>query len=364
MANDLNRQFNSLLAWCSIAFVLMVTASTFAQPVTVTEDVLENDWGGELYCYAGRPVKDGLQILESTGHTVGYDAGRRLPAWVAYPLNIDQVSRTTAKRPSRFSTDTRVENPVRHDDYTYSGFDRGHLAPNMAIGLQFGKAAQLETFLLTNICPQDPPLNRGTWKSVEAREQHYWRRQFCEIWTLVGPVFSPQDETLASGIGVPNVYWRITLDEDPENQTLRVIALLFAESDSGDWAYKSVSVDEVERLTGLDFFPLLPDGIEKSLESAVADSHWWSSSFRTECDSDGASGLPRPVIAERSGAGSGDKNKPDQRPEDEDDPVVVGGYWITTSSGVRHNSSCRWYRKSKGRPGSASAGRPCKICGG
>jgi len=304
--NDLNRQFNTLFVWCSIAFVLIATTGTFAQPVTVTEDVLENNWGGELYCYAGRPVKDGLQILESTGYTVGYDGGRRLPAWVAYPLNIDQVSRTTGKRPSRLSTDTRVENPVKHDDYTHSGLDRGHLAPNMAIGLQFGKAAQLETSLLTNICPQDPSLNRGTWKSVEAREQNNWRPQFCEIWTLVGPAFSPKDELLVSGICVPKVYWRITLDEDPENQTLRVIALLFAESESGDWAYKSVSVDEVERLTGLDFFPLLPDDIEGSLESAQADSHWWASNSRTGCDSDGASGLPRPVIAESSGEGECD----------------------------------------------------------
>ena len=140
----------------SVLSFLWFAPAVWAQPVSVSPEVLEQDWGEEVHCYAGAPKKEGLRLLHTAGYTVGYDSNRRLPAWVAYPLSANQVATETAKRPSRFSSDTRVGNPVRHDDYTHSGFDRGHMAPNMAIGLQFGPEAQRETFLLTNICPQEP----------------------------------------------------------------------------------------------------------------------------------------------------------------------------------------------------------------
>lgn len=41
-----------------------------------------------------------------------------------------------------------------------------------------------------------------------------------------------------------------------------------------------------------------------------------------------------------------------------------GDYWITNSSGIRHNSSCRYYQNSQGRSCGKDEGRACKICGG
>ena len=116
----------------SVVSLLWFAPAVWAQPVSVSPEVLEQDWGEEVHCYAGAPKKEGLRLLHTAGYTVGYDSNRRLPAWVAYPLSVNQVATETTKRPSRFSSDTRVGNPVRHDDYTHSGFDRGHMAPNMA----------------------------------------------------------------------------------------------------------------------------------------------------------------------------------------------------------------------------------------
>ena len=344
----------------SVVSLLWFAPAVWAQPVSVPPEVLEQDWGEEVHCYAGAPKKEGLRLLHTSGYTVGYDSNRRLPAWVAYPLSANQVATETAKRPSRFSSDTRVGNPVRHDDYTHSGFDRGHMAPNMAIGLQFGPQAQRETFLLTNICPQEPSLNRGIWKNIEQKEQDAWRRQCCELWTMVGPVFRPTDPALPSGIRVPSSYWRITLDEDPGRQSLRAICLHFEESATEGWRYTVVSIDAIEDLTGIDFFTLLPDEVELALESGRGDSNWWSSGWTTGCDRDGPTNLARvggamtplpPSIAR-------------EIPKAVEEEPGVGSYWITSSSGIRHNSSCRWYKKSKGQPGTASEGRPCKVCGG
>ena len=111
----------------SILSLLWFAPAVWAQPAAALE-VLEQDRGEEVHCYAGAPKKEGSRVLHTAGYTVGYDSNRRLPAWVAYPLSANQVATETAKRPSRFSSDTRVGNPVRHDDYTHSGFDRGHMA--------------------------------------------------------------------------------------------------------------------------------------------------------------------------------------------------------------------------------------------
>ena len=92
----------------SILSFLWFAPAVWAQPVSVPPEVLERDWGEEVHCYAGAPKKEGLRLLHTSGYTVGYDLNRRLPAWVAYPLNANQVATETAKRPSRFSSDIQT----------------------------------------------------------------------------------------------------------------------------------------------------------------------------------------------------------------------------------------------------------------
>ena len=105
----------------SIVSFLWLAPAVWGQSVSVSQKILEQDWGEEVHCYAGAPKKEGLRLLHTTGYTVGYDSKRRLPAWVAYPLSVNQVATETTKRPSRFSSDTRGGNTDRHDDYTHSG---------------------------------------------------------------------------------------------------------------------------------------------------------------------------------------------------------------------------------------------------
>ena len=182
---------------------------------------------------------------------------------MAYPLSVNQVATATAKRPSRFSSDTRVGNPVRHDDYTHSGALTAVIwPPNMAIGLQFGPEIQRETFLLTNICPQEPGLNRGIWKNIEQKEQDAWRRHAANCGRWWGQVFRRPTRAAAQWDSRTKFVLGASLWMKTRVANHSAICLHFEESATEGWRYTVVSIDAIEDLTGIDFFTLLPDQVE------------------------------------------------------------------------------------------------------
>jgi endonuclease G len=169
--------------------------------------------GSDRYTFAGVPVGDRpLKILENEGYLVGYDEVRQNPAWVAYKLEYRRGGQT-AERPTGFETDTRTRARVEHSDYTNSGFDRGHMAPNYAIGMSYGEAAQTETFLMSNIVPQTPDLNRGPWKTVEQLIANDYLREGQELWVITGPIYGESVIELDSGVMVPTAFFKIVVDD-------------------------------------------------------------------------------------------------------------------------------------------------------
>jgi endonuclease G len=159
------------------------------------------------YYYGGMPrttasFPDQLTVLTNIGYVVGYSEARKNPSWVCYRLS--QVGSLKAPpRPQQFTVDTRTGARVRPADYTGSGYDRGHMAPNYAIAICYGSAAQLETFLMSNILPQKPNLNRRIWERLEQVEIKEYAQRFKAVWVIVGPVFDAQPPRLRSGVAVP-----------------------------------------------------------------------------------------------------------------------------------------------------------------
>ena len=94
--------------------------------------------------------------------------------WAAYRTYPVATPAELPPRPSSFKPDPQAKRSPQHKEYTKSGYDRGHMAPNLAIASRFGKAAQLETFLTSNICPQRSGLNRGPWYELEYRISEIW----------------------------------------------------------------------------------------------------------------------------------------------------------------------------------------------
>jgi endonuclease G len=231
------------------------------------------------YYYAGQPIsREPLLVLTNIGYVVGYDDNQRHdPKWVCYRLFA--VNNLKAPpRPQGFSVDGRTRSRIASADYAgyYNGlrYDRGHCAPNYAIALCYGPEAQRETFLMSNVLPELPPLNQRVWERLEQREIKEYALRFEQIWITTGPVFGMKDKHLRHDIDVPEACYKIMADED--NGHVRVLAFVIPQTVTGneDAARFLTSVDEVEKKTGLDFFSELPDDVENRVEAEVASGMW------------------------------------------------------------------------------------------
>ena len=119
-----------------------------------------------VFPFSGLLLADGPDPLNSGTYVVVYSPALRIPQSVDWVLRRSDIG-TIKREPSwRFAEDTRVSRPrACHSDYTRSGFDRGHMVP--AADRSATISAMRSTFIMTNVCPQVPWLNRGSWKRLE-----------------------------------------------------------------------------------------------------------------------------------------------------------------------------------------------------
>ena len=215
-----------------------------------------------------------FRVLANTGYVVGYSEKLRNPLWAAYRVwDLPRIPEPPP-RPDKFSPDPRTITRVQPGDYSGSGYDRGHLAPNYAIATRFGPGGQEETFLMSNIIPQKHALNAGLWKDLELRAATNYPARFREIWVMVGPVFGGAPARLRGGVSVPEACWMVMLDE--HEGRVRTQAFLFPQDAPPDAAFARylTSIDRIEQLTGLDLFPDLADAAEAVFEAKVAERVW------------------------------------------------------------------------------------------
>ena len=230
-----------------------------------------------MYCYAGEPkittYPHPILVLTNVGYIAGYDETRKDPAWVCYRLN-KVASLIAPPRPKTFSTDLRTKAKVKTGDYTGTGYDRGHMAPNYAIAVCYREQAQLETFLMSNIIPQKPNLNRKVWEHLEEREMKTYAQDFKSVWVITGPVFDKQPARFPSGIAIPVKCFKIFVRE--ENGQPKVLAFEMSQDVTGNEQLQKflTSVRDVEANTGLDFLNELPNDVENKIEMEKAVGIW------------------------------------------------------------------------------------------
>ena len=206
-------------------------------------------------------------------YALGYDEKHEQAAWVAYKLEARET-RGRTKREDDFRPDPEVTtNTARPSDYSKSGHDRGHLAP--AADFKFSKRAMSESFFMSNMSPQKPRFNRGIWKMLEERVRA-WVKKDKAYYIVTGPVLKGKRFRKIgrkTRVSIPKYYYKILLDlEEPE---VKAIAFLM-ENKGSDKPLSSfvVAIDKIEEMTGLDFFPNLPDDLEKKLEASTSLKGW------------------------------------------------------------------------------------------
>lgn len=234
--------------------------------------------------YAGLPSTQAwdlnhlTRIFRNDGFILGYSDLRGNPLWVVYRISPIPKDAPYHKRPRYFSSDWRSISRIGHDDYSHSGYSRGHLAPNYAITRLYGREAQLDTFLMSNVSPQSDNLNRKLWQRLEEVEIDEFTKIFGEIWVYTGPIFDPEVEHLRTSnrVEIPDAFFKIYLAPGAQPDKTRMLAFVMPQDVRGDEPLDRylVSVDRVEELTGFDFFPEMEDTLENRLEAAI-ESHPW-----------------------------------------------------------------------------------------
>lgn len=226
------------------------------------------------------------EIRHFHNYTICYRESYEQAEWSAYRLCDFQLQKN-ASRTNDFRPDPGISTASATPlDYKGSGYDRGHLTP--AADMAFSEQAMSETFFMSNMSPQTPQFNRGVWKHLEAQVRD-WAAVFGRVYVVSGPVLSKAAAEYNSigenKVSIPEFYYKVILvplyendsDKDSPNDATFVAAIGFIipnqKCDDSFWNY-AASVDQVERATGLDFYPLLDDKTENEVEARLDIDVW------------------------------------------------------------------------------------------
>lgn len=218
-------------------------------------------------------VKRPEQVIRHEGYTVSYNSEYKIANWVAYELTDKEAKSKKTERSNKFVPDPMVKGATAtNEDYTRTGYDRGHLAP--AGDMKWSAKAMRESFYLSNICPQKPALNRGIWKELEEQSRR-WANDYGSLLIATGPVMTDKMKRMGkNGVGVPTAFYKVICYVS--GNEYKAIGFIFENRDYKKTSLKSMAipVDSVEKVTGINFFPVIPDEQEKVMEAKIDWDNW------------------------------------------------------------------------------------------
>ena len=211
------------------------------------------------------------QLKSYKGMDISFNEKCHIPNWVSWELT-DEETMGDVPRKDKFTSDPDIEGCPDSWDYSYSGYDRGHMAP--AGDMKWDSKAMEETFFMSNICPQVNALNTGAWKNLEEKCR-LWAQIDGRIYIVCGPIIDEKPMELIgdSRVWVPSRFFKAIIA--PYSNPARGIGFIMPnEKVKGGMQPCAVTIDEIERITGHDLFPALPDDIEAELDSQCNFNQW------------------------------------------------------------------------------------------
>ena len=213
-------------------------------------------------------------------YSVSFNSETLNANWVAWSLTRqhthgpegDPYSRKKLNPSYYVDLDTTKAHQDRYDwNGAFPPYQHGHLCP--AADNKWSEAAMHQSFFLSNMSPQDGDFNSGRWEDLEDKCRH-WANTYGEIFIVTGPIFYSKDyRTLPGGkIAIPDAFFKVVMRLNPEPKAIGFILANNSEIQLLNDAAKSV--DEVEQITGLDFFHLIDDKTEIMIEKSYNINDW------------------------------------------------------------------------------------------
>lgn len=220
------------------------------------------------------PTSTTGHIINHTYYTLSYSEEHEQAEWVAYELTKQDVA-GVAKRINSYRPDPKIKTGSSESfDFKGSGYDRGHLAP--AGDMKRNETAMSESFFYSNISPQLDVFNQGIWHQLEIKVRE-WASEKGFLYVVTGPVLrSKIDQIGINKVSVPGYFYKVLLSFK-EDKVESVAFLLPNENGTMPLHDYAITIDELEQITGINFWKVLPDSIETDLENSIRLTNWFSS---------------------------------------------------------------------------------------
>jgi len=216
----------------------------------------------------GLEPKSQGEIVKHTYYTLAYSEDNEQAYWVYYELTPELINGTQS-RTNDFRADPSVSTgSASLEDYEEPVYDRGHLCP--AGDMKLNLTSMSETFFLSNMSPQAASFNRGIWSTLEDQVRE-WALKYSKLYVVTGPIFKDNIGVIGENkVTVPGYYYKVLFDGN--NKMIGLILPNASSSKSLDQFV--VTIDEIEKQTGIDFFSGLDDQLENQLEGNIVTSNW------------------------------------------------------------------------------------------
>lgn len=217
------------------------------------------------------PISTTNTIVKHNYYSLSYNENYEQAEWVAYELKKDYIKNNNFKRPYFIEDAKVITGSADWRNYKNSNYDKGHLCP--AGDMEFSMSAYNDTFLTSNIAPQDKKFNNGIWNRLEQKVR-YWAVKDNGVYVVTGGVLNNSLKTIGKEkVAVPQYFYKILMNRS--GNRVKMIGFLMPNEPSDEPLYKFVvSVDAIEKLTGINFFPQLEDRLENQLEANKDYKDW------------------------------------------------------------------------------------------
>ena len=212
-----------------------------------------------------------MSIIRHKHFFLSYSEEHEQAEWAAYYLTRNTHYQRRYERPY-FKQDPLIETESAHwNNYKDTGYDKGHLVP--AGDMRFSEEAYRDTFLTSNIAPQNKEFNAGVWNRLEQKIR-YWADKYEALFIVTGGILHDNMITIGKEeVAVPDYFFKIVVRA--QNNAFVMIPFLVQKKKSDASLYTfATTIDEIERITGIDFNEKLTERIEEKIKKELSYKEW------------------------------------------------------------------------------------------